>query len=309
MTEITDMRLWRNCIPVLVVLLSACGGSSSGSGEASESVPTAAPPQSTPPQSAPPQSAPTSTNNAGSPAVLLPAPPGFATIRVLGLYSSGAVADYPDIDLRIDHLFNLANAIAEDSNVPVRFELIQTMATAYADDYLITEALEALTFGNDPAFTEVADIRNQLRVDLVTLFRPYANDGLCGYAWVGGYRTDGDFSDPTQADFGYSVVSIDCSDYTLVHELGHNLGLVHSRREDPAGGSLAYGAGHGVDNDFVTIMASPTVFNAIRLPVFSTPQLTCNSQSCGIDAADPIQGADAALALRQVVEQVAAYRN
>ncbi|MCB1684914.1 MAG: hypothetical protein KDI31_10520 [Pseudomonadales bacterium] len=284
---------------LLVCLLSACGGSSGGSAD----TPVNAPPTST---AAPVQA---STTAAQPPPTLIPAPAPDAVIRVLTLYSTGTRAHFSNIELRIAHLLNVANTVMEDSNVPVRFELARAMATDYPDDYLITEALEALTFASHPSFAQVAATRDLVEADLVTLFRPYANDGLCGYAWVGGFGANGDFSHPAEADFGYSAVAIDCSDYTLVHELGHNLGLVHSRREDPDGGSLPYGAGFGVDNDFVTIMASPGIFNAVRLPRFSSPTTLCNAQACGVDSADPVQGADATLALSQVVEQVAGYRD
>ena len=151
-------------------------------------------------------------------------------------------------------------------------------------------------------------MRDQHAADLVALFKPYANDGLCGYAWIGGYGSDGDFSNPAEADFGYSVVASNCSDYTLIHELGHNLGLAHSRREDPAGGTFAWSAGHGEDHSFVTIMASPGVFNATRVGLFSSPSETCMGMPCGQSKADAVHGADAVDTLEVTIPQVAAYR-
>jgi hypothetical protein len=94
----------------------------------------------------------------------------------------------------------------------------------------------------------------------------------------------------------------------LLHELGHNLGLVHSRRENPDGGSLPYGAGHGVDNGFVTIMASPGAFNAIRLPRLASPSLGCQGQPCGVHHEDSERGADAVRAIERAMEQVSRYR-
>jgi hypothetical protein len=67
-------------------------------------------------------------------------------------------------------------------------------------------------------------------------------------------------------------------------------------------------AGDGRDNDFVTIMATPTVFNGVQLPVFSDPTRACDGHACGVDRLDPTNGADSARAIAITMSQVAAYR-
>jgi hypothetical protein len=215
---------------------------------------------------------------------------------------------YPDPDLRIQHLFNVANEVLATSGVDLELEIAHLERVDYPDGPGAVEALDAVTLATAPAFTSVATLRDNMAADVVVLFRPYATDGLCGYAWIGGYQTAGDFSNPAEQDFAYSTVAANCSDYTLLHELGHNLGLAHSRREDPQGGSLHYGAGHGSVNDFVTIMATPSEFNAAQLPLLANPALTCNDSPCGIPGADAVNGADAVEAISISKDQVAGYR-
>jgi len=234
--------------------------------------------------------------------------PAATRIQVLALFSPGVETLYADPDLRIQHLFAVSNQILDDSGVALRVEPVHVERIDYGDGYDIESALDHLTFADVPALAAVPALRDEHAADLVVLFRPYANDGRCGYAWVGGYQTGGDFSHPAEDDFGYAVVAADCSDYVLLHELGHNLGLAHSRRENPEGGSLPWGTGHGMPNDFVTVMASPGEFNAVRLPRLSSPDLDCRGSPCGVARSDPEAGADAVRALARAQDQVAAYR-
>ncbi|HTO58188.1 MAG TPA: zinc-dependent metalloprotease family protein [Pseudomonadales bacterium] len=282
-----DRRL---CALVLgTALLAGCGGGGAGGGTASPPTSASSGPPSTPPP-------------VGTPRSLV------VSIDVLALVSDSVAQQYADPDLRVTHFFDVANDVLAAGGIDLEFNIVGIRHVAYADSADAPTALDDLTFGRDPALAAAVAERDALHADLVVLIRPYANDGYCGYAWTGGLGTNGDFSDPAQADFGFSVVSSDCSDYELLHEFGHNLGLVHSRSEVPAGGSLSYGAGFGRDNDFVTIMAMPAAFNAVRLPVMSDPSRSCNGHPCGVDYLDPNNGADSARALGITMTQVAAYR-
>jgi len=271
-----------------LIALSGCGGGAGGGGS---STPTSA--SSGPPSNPPPVSTPASVT---------------VGIDVLALVADSVGNEYADPDLRVTHLFDVANDVLAAGGIELEFNVVGIRHVAYSDAPDAPTALDDLTFGRDPALADAAAERDALHADLVVLVRPYANDGYCGYAWTGGAGTNGDLSDPAEADFGYAVAASDCSDYVLLHEFGHNLGLVHSRREVPAGGSLSYGAGYGRDNDFVTIMATPTVFDAVQLPVFSDPTRACHGHPCGVDHLDPVDGADSARAIGITMGQVAAYR-
>jgi len=108
---------------------------------------------------------------------------------------------------------------------------------------------------------------------------------------------------------------------TFTHEIGHNMGLAHSRRQVASGGVpgiVSYAAGHGLDrnsseNGFVTIMAYNSAFNyAPRLELLSNPAVNCNSGSsvnpCGVSENNATSGANSAKVLNDRKTIYSGYR-
>ncbi|NQZ11704.1 MAG: hypothetical protein HRT35_31520 [Algicola sp.] len=149
-------------------------------------------------------------------------------IDVLVLYTAGVVALYnSDHQTRINHLFAVTNQIYIDSGVLIQVNPVVTELTEYSDTIRSEPALQSMTNQTDPAFINIHNRRFEVGADTVMLMRPSISGDLCGAAWGNGDSgLLGDYR-----NYMYSTVSINCDDTVTAHELGHNMGLAHSRTQ------------------------------------------------------------------------------
>lgn len=116
----------------------------------------------------------------------------------------------------------------------------------------------------------VAAYRNQLGADLVSLQVPDA-DEICG---IGNYNPPPVTSE--DVDSVYSVVKWSCarSNYTLAHEIGHNMGMHHDRSAEEAQQSPDCNFGYiSPTSEFRTVMSyGDSCGNCRRVGTYSTPQ-------------------------------------
>jgi hypothetical protein len=139
------------------------------------------------------------------------------------------------------------------------------------------------------------------------LIRPFksASQGGCGVGWVNGAN-----GSAMNGRYGYSVVGdgVDgryfCSNYSLAHELGHNMGSSHDKAHSSFPGKYAFSYGYGRANVYGTVMS---YFNPV-VGVFSTPDATvsrlfCKGYACGV-----ANQADNARSLNLTVPTVSAFQ-
>jgi hypothetical protein len=139
-----------------------------------------------------------------------------------------------------------------------------------------------------------------------------------GVAFLHGRRNDGiiDFQNLYADQLNSGVVSIDNGTLTLAHEIGHLMGVTHSRKqaEGPLSGTFPWSVGYGVENNFATIMAYETSFNATGMRFYSTPDRQCSAPGkdklpCGVDDSDLLNGAYAVKSLKTTALQISAISN
>lgn len=192
-----------------------------------------------------------------------------SNIAVLALYDP----DLPDAEVTVDYLLQYTNTIQQASGTGITF--IETSMRPYTPS---GSPLDDITDSST-----IAAWREQERADLVIWVGDFTTQyGYCGVAWVPG-ANGGDYASRVK-DLGYSVTLYGasggyyCTDETLAHELGHNLGAAHDRANSSLRPYYAYAYGDGTNGIFGTVMS----YLSPEIGKYSSPLLSCPTRACGI---------------------------
>lgn len=223
----------------------------------------------------------------------------IANVNILVVYNHGVSNRYGGLPLtRIHHVIEVTNQIFFNSEVYINIQLAATLEVDYPSEGSLFTALDEITKLTLDVFSPIRALRYETGSDMVMLALISSSTSTTGYAWANG--GNGDIS--RFVDKMYSAFYLDESDYLIAHELGHNLGLHHSRQQVPYKGvSFDFALGYGVEHQFATVMAYQSVFSTVnKIYQFSNPEQECEYLPCGISSGNLSGSADASYALNLV---------
>ena len=246
----------------------------------------------------------------------------IAQTDLLFLYSQKFLDSIGDIspETHINQLVEVTNNYYANSGALVRFRPVFYGFSDYDTGNDLSRVMDAMSNATG-VFSELPKLREKVGADITVFIDGlFPGGGACGLGTLPGVGFEGEIFHPLLA--GGDLISslynagfpaeggAGCDDLTLAHELGHNHGLAHSRRESGAQGTYSWSFGHGVDGSFATIMATPDDYpGSVELPLFSNPMLNdCNGLACGVDRADTEQSADAVFNINQTRVPISTHR-
>ena len=242
-------------------------------------------------------------------AALSPVALAETSIDILGVYTT-ETANKMDHTAAIQHRFNVGNQILKRSQVDVKINLIGLKEYNYdskpgrkkSQDQAIDAITPSTYFRKQsPIFSDIEKVREEKGADMVALFRyldtknsPDYDRGYisCGVAWniaALDWQSEKYANSAKIHMYSHSYIN-ECGDDTFIHELGHNFGLNHARRQHDSnnmphhrGRTDEDAYGYGVQGKFATTMAYGYKFGVWGSSyTFSNPDTQCGGQACGV---------------------------
>ncbi len=188
------------------------------------------------------------------------------------------------VEAQIDLAVAEANLAYSNSSVNQMLHLVHTAEVAYTESGDSNTDLSRLQGTGDGYMDDVHIWRNTYHADFVELVTDGAGCGL-GYLQSGA-------PDPSFQSIAFSQARDDCltGNYTLPHEVGHNMGLRHDWYVDSSVTPAAHAHGYAhVAGSWRTVMAYNDLCVAnggscTRLPYFSNPTISYNGSPMGVAA-------------------------
>ncbi len=211
-----------------------------------------------------------------------------------------------NINTTIDLLMAKSQLVLDNSNVGITLRLVHSAQVDYTELHS-NEDLFNLKLKDDGFMDSVHDLRSQFSADLVVLLEETEFTGGVGYLMS---------SASGNADLGFSLTRVQqaSNSYTIIHEIGHNMGLGHHKLQNYQNGPglFSFSSGWrwaGQDGKkYCTVMTYDGAsyfadgIASKKIAYFSNPEI----QSDGVSIGD-YENADNARTLRETKNVIAAY--
>ncbi|MFV0468236.1 MAG: M12 family metallo-peptidase [Dysgonomonas sp.] len=210
------------------------------------------------------------------------------TVNVLVVYTTAAKnwaasddSNDSDIDAVINQAFLRSNTVAANSQIGVTYNVVHKYEAVGYTELDNADDLHNIRKDDDGYMDEIHALRNTYKADLVVFLAEVSFTGGLGYLFNG------------QSQYGFCLNRVQQTSwtYTVVHEMGHNMGCSHDKDQtsSPGGnGRFAYSNGwHGVDasnNKICTVMTYENFLpegQHTRIPYFSSPDIIYNGVAIG----------------------------
>ncbi len=233
------------------------------------------------------------------------------TITILIAYTSAAAnwssANETNINTTISALMSKSQTALDNSNTSINLQLVHSLQVDYTEQDSAQD-LYNLQFTDDGFMDTIHDLRDEYGADLVMLLGEFEFTGGLAFLLT---TTSGD------PEWAFSLTRIQQASwtYTVIHEIGHNMGCDHHKEQNEFAGPglFPYSAGwRWTGNDEVTYTTIMTYqegeywedsITSQGIGYFSDPDILFQ----GLPTGD-INNANNARTLREIKGVVAAYR-